>query len=351
MKQRHFVRALAIVLMAGALFTVAAAAANDGETLITRSYLYDTFLPRLRSALRGSESGEGSDDAYAAEPGTELWELASGEGLSLTQGQVAILLEGRAKVTVDGDILNATLGVEAGSGYLNRSERYLVCENSSAVLRAEEASLLAVSPGAAYLAAADTPAPVPTPVIGRNPFTDISDADWFLADVLSAYERGLINGMTATTYEPNGTLTAGQCVKLAACMHQLWYEGEVTLENSTDGLWYRSYVDYALDNGILVEEYADYDAIILRQQFVQVFYNALPGSCYTQINDVADNAIPDVKDDDDSAYEVYVFYRAGILTGYADGSFDPGATISRAEVATIMNRMMDEGARESFTLG
>ena len=233
MKQRHFVRALAIVLMAGALFTVAAAAANDGETLITRSYLYDTFLPRLCSALGDSESGKSGDDAYAAEPGTELWELASGEGLSLTQGQVAILLEGRAKVTVDGDILNATLGVEAGNGYLNRSERYIVCENSSAVLRAEEDCLLAVSPGAAYLAATGTPTPAPKPVIGHNPFTDISDADWFYADVLAAYERGLINGMTATTYAPNGTLTAGQCVKLAACMHQKYTTGSVTLDNGS----------------------------------------------------------------------------------------------------------------------
>lgn len=347
MKQRHFLRALAIVLVAGALFTVAAVAASDGETLISRSYLYDTFLPRVRSALRG-EDGNGGDDAYAAAPGTKLWELSAGEGLSLRQGQVAVLLEGKARVTVDGTIINASMGVEAGSGYLNRNQRYLLCENTTAVLRAEEDSVLAVSAGADVLEA--VPTPTPTPGTGANPFTDITSADWFYTDVLAAYERGLINGMTASTYAPNGTLTAGQCVKLAACMNQLWYEGEVTLENSTDGPWYRSYVDYALANGILTQEYANYDAIIVRQQFVQVFYNALPGSCYTPINDIPDNAIPDVKDDDVNAYEIYVFYRAGILTGYGDGSFGSGA-INRAEVATIMNRMMDEGARKSFTLG
>ena len=34
------------------------------------------------------------------------------------------------------------------------------------------------------------------------PFTDVSASAWYYSDVKGAYDTGLINGMTATTFEP-----------------------------------------------------------------------------------------------------------------------------------------------------
>ncbi|MBS7227117.1 MAG: S-layer homology domain-containing protein, partial [Oscillospiraceae bacterium] len=54
--------------------------------------------------------------------------------------------------------------------------------------------------------------------------------------------------------------------------------------------------------------------------------------------------------------KVYAFYRAGILTGYANtpgktnGAFGPNDNIKRSEVATILIRMMDSGTRVYFTM-
>ena len=352
MKQGRLVRALAIFLVAGALFTVAATAASDGETLISKSYLYDSFLPKLRSFFPKAEKKEADHGSYALEEGMEYVRLAAGESLSLGEGQVVMALEGRAKVSVKGSIINASMGLEAGNGYLNRCQRYILCEDSAATVSAETASLLAVSAGLDLPPEQEqTPTPAPLPSHKDHPFTDLSADAWYYSDVLAAYERGLINGMSASTYVPDGSLTVAQCIKLAACMHQLWHEGSIRLSNSPSGFWYESYVDYALSNGIIPEPWQDYDAAISRRDFVRVFYNALPGSCYPQINDLPGGAIPDVADNDPAAYEIYVFYRSGILTGYADASFAPDNNIDRAEVATIMNRMMDQEARKHFTLG
>jgi len=238
------------------------------------------------------------------------------------------------------------LGAQAGSGGLNLNSRYIMCEDADATVNIIEDCVLIVSSGAAV-----------TQGDGKvSPFRDVKRGEWYFDDVISAYERGLVNGMTTTTYVPGGTLTAGQAVKLAACMHQLYHEGKVSLSNSPAGThWYRSYVDYALENGILEQEFADYDAIIVRQRFVELFYRALPLSEYNQINSIPDGAIPDVAMTDPNADIIYTFYRAGILTGYAndpryeDGSFGSGS-ITRAEVATIINRMFDRSARQSFTL-
>ena len=72
---------------------------------------------------------------------------------------------------------------------------------------------------------------------------------------------------------------------------------------------------------------------------------------YKAINEVADNAIPDVKMDHKYAAEIYEFYRAGILVGNnAKGTFLPEDTINRAEMSAILIRMFDASARKTITL-
>ena len=118
--------------------------------------------------------------------------------------------------------------------------------------------------------------------------------------------------------------------------------------------WYDSYLSYAVENGIIEEDYAAYTAAqlntpISRGEFVHIFHGAQ--SVYAVINSIADNAIPDVNTKDPFAAEIYAFYRAGILTGSdAKGTFHSERSISRAEVAAILVRMYDSDARLSFSL-
>ena len=180
-----------------------------------------------------------------------------------------------------------------------------------------------------------------------NPFTDVSPSDWFYSDVLYAYNLGLIDGMTATTYVPDGNLTIAQSIKLAACMHQYDNTGAVTLVNGTVN-WYDTYVDYAIGNGIISSStYAgQYDDDATRADYVKIFYYALEPSAYTEIHTVPPGAIPDVAITDPYGYEVYTFYRAGILQGNdANGTFAPDSNIKRSEVAAITARMMDPANR------
>lgn len=44
----------------------------------------------------------------------------------------------------------------------------------------------------------------------EEPFTDVSESDWFYAAVTWAYNAGIINGMTADTFEPNASITREQ---------------------------------------------------------------------------------------------------------------------------------------------
>ena len=48
-------------------------------------------------------------------------------------------------------------------------------------------------------------------------FTDVAEDAWYHDYVYDLVYRGVVNGMTATTYEPEGKLTRAQFVKLLAC--------------------------------------------------------------------------------------------------------------------------------------
>ena len=185
------------------------------------------------------------------------------------------------------------------------------------------------------------------------PFTDVNKGDWFYESVYYAWDEGLINGVTAEQFQPDGSLTVAQAIKLASALHQLEARGRVTLENGTVN-WYDTYVDYAVENGIIEAKYQSYtkaqmDAAITRNEFVHIFHGAMDD--YKAINDVSDNAIPDVKLTDAYAAEIYDFYRAGILTGSdGAGTFNGTSTIKRSEVAAILIRMYDETLRQRIEL-
>ena len=185
------------------------------------------------------------------------------------------------------------------------------------------------------------------------PFTDVPQTAWYYESVQSAWAAGLIDGVTATKFKPDDTLTVAQAIKLAAALYQMEHEGEVTLTNGSAN-WYDSYVSYAVANGIIEKDYASYtaaqmNAAITRAEFVHIFHGA--ESTYKAINQVADDAIPDVKTGDAFASEIYEFYRAGILTGSdSKGTFHPADSIKRSEVAAILLRMFETSARKSISL-
>ncbi len=183
-------------------------------------------------------------------------------------------------------------------------------------------------------------------------FVDVAKTSWYYGDVKTAYESRLVDGKTSTEYKPNDSISFSEAIKLAACMHQLYHRGGINLVNGKE-VWYSTYVDYADENKIIDKKAiaGKEKEIIKRKEFVDIFYNALPGSGYMGINRVNNNKIPDVKIKDDYADKIYAFYRAGILTGSDEkGTFKPESNIQRSEVAAILTRMFNEDARKNIEL-
>ena len=180
-------------------------------------------------------------------------------------------------------------------------------------------------------------------------FTDVPESEWYYADVKNAVELGLINGKTETTYCPDDNLTYAEAIKLAACMHQLYKEGQVLIVPGGDP-WYQIYVDYCKSVGVITAD-CSYNEKATRSGYMEIFANALPDSALKAINNVPDNSIPDVPSTASYAPAVYKLYRAGILQGSdAEHNCKPYDNIKRSEVAAILTRMMDETKRVRFDM-
>lgn len=177
-------------------------------------------------------------------------------------------------------------------------------------------------------------------------FTDVAEDAWYHDYVYDLVYRGVVNGMTATTYEPEGKLTRAQFVKLLACSLAdaetlKTYEGRHPFKDS-EGHWAEAYIAWAKDKGIVEGVSAtefDPEAPITREQMATIFGRyALKQGIELPKSENAAGSFPDADKISEYAREFVELMRiAGILNGYEDGTFRPQGNATRAEAAKLFS--------------
>lgn len=177
-------------------------------------------------------------------------------------------------------------------------------------------------------------------------FTDVPEGAWYHDYVYDLVYRGVVNGMTATTYEPEGKLTRAQFVKLLACSLAdaetlKTYEGKHPFKDS-EGHWAETYIAWAKDKGIVEGVSAtefDPEAPITREQMATIFGRyALKQGIELPKDAAPAESFPDADKISEYAREFVELMRiAGILNGYEDGTFRPQGNATRAEAAKLFS--------------
>ena len=185
----------------------------------------------------------------------------------------------------------------------------------------------------------------------EDKFKDVSENAWYAESVKSAYEKGLVNGATEETFNPDGEITIAETITLAARIHSTYNSNGYEFRQ-TGNKWYQTYVDYATENAIIGEnEYADYTKKSNRLDFVSIIAASVPEREFEKINEIL--LIHDLDESYDKSKRdaVYLLYNAGVLTGSDElGSFRPETSITRSEVAAILARITDTSQRKKYTL-
>lgn len=178
-------------------------------------------------------------------------------------------------------------------------------------------------------------------------FNDVSDSDWYSKAVASCYELGLIEGKGGSKFDPQGSISVAEALTIAARVNKIYY-GEGPEIEQTGSNWYDGAVYYAISRRIIYgDEFRVLTRPASRAELAYIFANALPDSEYKQINNIS--RLPDVNSETNYSHEIFKLYNAGILTGQDRNlTFNPDANISRAEVATIVTRLVRPDSRVTF---
>lgn len=162
------------------------------------------------------------------------------------------------------------------------------------------------------------------------PFADVPDGSWYYNYVGQLFSDGVVDGMTASTFEPQGDVTYGQALKLV-----LLATGLEPSDEDTSGHWAQKYKNLAVDAGIVSSSFgSDLNASISRIEIASLAAKAMGLS-----DSSGDSPFTDTEDKD-----VMALYNAGIVEGTTEKDgityYYPKSSITRAEITTIIWRIL-----------
>lgn len=181
-----------------------------------------------------------------------------------------------------------------------------------------------------------------TSVIYAATFSDLSKEHWAYNNIMNLVEQKVINGYTDGTYKPEKEVTRGEFFKL---IMTALYEGNEYFEvNKINfGHWASPYVIEATMQGYMMNGASidGLDNYITRKEMVHILArvcikNNIKSKVFKEIIEFSDT---NDLDNETITYIDYVVMN-GLINGYTDGTFKASKTMTRAEVATVINRFI-----------
>ncbi len=191
-------------------------------------------------------------------------------------------------------------------------------------------------------------------------FTDVSPDDWFYDAVSEVAAAGYFNGTSATTFDPQLTMTRAMFVTVLAR-----FDG-ATVDNSADttfadvptGQYYTGAVAWAAENG-LVQGYGGnafgtsnpitrQDMAVLMTRYIAYYEakNSVAATTSAKGSETTHDVVDDPTEFADAAsiaaYAIDAVVECanyGLLIGDDNGNFRPTSASTRAEAATVISRL------------
>lgn len=206
-------------------------------------------------------------------------------------------------------------------------------------------------------------------------FNDIR-GHWAEATINALAAKGVVNGVTPTSFNPEGTVTRAEFLKMAMETNKIktveYRSGECL--DATGNDWFSGYLQSALDKGLIpAEMIGGYTVRVVSETDADgnvtskaVYGGAFGGNAAINREEMAAiaqvtyqyslnaNTMKDMQEaaeikfsDNDSISEwavqsVSLACAQGFVQGMDDGTFSPKSTATRAQAAAIISRILDK---------
>ncbi len=177
-------------------------------------------------------------------------------------------------------------------------------------------------------------------------FTDVNENDWYYDAVKYVYVNGLMSGVSDTTFAPNANTTRGMIVTV---LYRMENQPNVTIDNSFKDVkstdYYGNAIYWAKQNNIVSgynsTTFAPNDNIT-REQMAAILYRyaAYKGYSVDKTSDLSNF-------NDTSNISNYALtpikwaVSSGLISGMGDSTISPLGNASRAQIATILMRFIE----------
>ena len=156
-----------------------------------------------------------------------------------------------------------------------------------------------------------------------NPFKDVKTTSWYFNYMIHLYEAGVISGTSATTYTPDAKLSWAAALKLLLVSH-----GDLKAADATGADWSKNTIAKAAELG-LVSADLDGTKAISRLEFCQVA---------AKLNKLAESKTESKFTDCTDGY-VMALVDAKVINGMTETTFEPDASLTRAQIAKIIYQL------------
>lgn len=184
---------------------------------------------------------------------------------------------------------------------------------------------------------------LPAPALGAKNFKDIK-GHWANSYIVNLSSKGYLNGYSDGSFKPDRSMTRAEFV--TALINSLGIAPAAPSSNSfpdTKSHWAGKYIEEAVQRDIVIpSEYpAGFgpDQEILRSQAAAMLVRAM--GLYASTGDLS---FTDSNDVNRSIYrnQIKSAYDAGLMGGFPDGSFGPFKVMTRAQVCTVLVKMLEQ---------
>ena len=165
------------------------------------------------------------------------------------------------------------------------------------------------------------------------PFVDVNTGDWFYDYVAYVYVNGLMDGTSATTFEPNANMTRVMVWTILA---------RIDGETITGANWVETAREWAMASGVSDGENAN--GYVTREQLATMLYRYAVAKGYDVSIGESTNILSYADFASISEYAIPAMQWAcgsGIVTGVTDSTLAPQGTATRAQCAAMLMRFVE----------
>lgn len=182
-----------------------------------------------------------------------------------------------------------------------------------------------------------------TATVYGTDYTDVTSRHWAFEAVNAMSEKAIIKGYPNGSFLPDKRVTYGEFIKMA-----LIAGTGTDVGNAPSGHWASGYYNQALELkyfNLYDINKAQLGSQIPRGDMALIISSVLGDLTIENYDEIQKN-VKDVDYQTKHEYDITKAFAAGILTGYTDHTFRPEGTLSRAESAAVIHRLVDESKRK-----